>query len=120
MLDDGQQDDQVGLAAFVNAHPSLITMDMDARIIRNVTWLEQVSPRDLGGEAAFFAHFPGAKDWASLVPYTQTIKATAGTFSLPVLDLPGQKHPIKAAAVGVLLLLLLLAFWLGQWTRRAR
>jgi hypothetical protein len=120
MLDEGHTDDQVGLAAWVSAHPSLVAADENSVIIQNHYWLDALSEPDQRGAGAFFVHYVGSKDWTMLYSYGADVARFAGPYGIAVEDYSNSRWPWKAVALGLALVLLLISFKAGWAFRGAR
>lgn len=73
MLENGFEDDQIGLAKYALAHPRGWVPDVDGKIFRNRVYGAQIGKEDLDGRGCFFAHYPGMRDWNGTA-YDETVR----------------------------------------------
>lgn len=120
MLDAGYTDDQLGMAAFVNTHASLVAMDTASAVVRNMEIGEPLTPAERAGTGAYFFHYSGVRRFIGS-SYLDAVKTFAGPFMLPIHDViaaPIAYHYTRRGTVGgflggVLLLGAALGYMLG-------
>lgn len=105
-------DDQIGLAAYANAHPSAYAPDDGRRLVSNKHAFQQLTQEEKAGAGAFFLHYPGLNKAPltfplAVYPIQEAWAAHAGP--LAVMRMPSspfwEKVRAAVAVVGVLLLL---------------
>lgn len=107
-------DDQIGLAAYINAHPATFAPDDGSVLIHNIHAMQHMSASDGAGTGAFFLHYPGVNKIPPAFPIAEAWRAHSGR--LAVLRMP--TSPIWEQSkvilwIGVPLLLLAIGLALG-------
>lgn len=75
-------DDQIGLAAYINAHPEVYAPD-DARVLcSNKLALQRMTDDERDGKGAYFLHFPGLSKAPPLFPITPAWRVHAGALAI--------------------------------------
>lgn len=105
MIDQGATDDQMGMAAYVNAFPDAFAADDGALLAKNKLALTSLTPAEKNGTGAYFCHFPGVASFSNSAYAIDDAWSThAGA-----LAIPSQKAwwdwgiPVICACVGLLL-----------------
>lgn len=80
------EDDQIGLAAYINAHPHVFAPDDGSVIVKNKHAMQRMSSEEARGEGAFFLHYPGVNRIPPLFPINEAWKTHAGRMA--VLRMP--------------------------------
>jgi hypothetical protein len=79
ILEEGYQDDQIGMAAYANRFPLQIGLDTEQLLVTNKAFGDSTSAM----ETAYALHFPGSKFLASIFSINDAASMYVGTKGLP-------------------------------------